>query len=98
MGKRLGAEQIVTKLRQIEILMGQGKTAALACKESGVSEQSYYRWRREYDGLKVDQARRLKDLDKENTRLRKAVSDLILEKLILKEAAEGPEGRREPIF
>jgi transposase-like protein len=67
--KRLGAEQIVTKLRQIEVLQGQGKTIATACKEVGTTEQNYYRWRKEYGGLGVDQAKRLKQLESENGRL-----------------------------
>ena len=66
MGKRLGAEQIVAKLRQIEILMGQSKSTALACKDVGVSEQSYYRWRKEYGGLDLNQAKRMKELEREN--------------------------------
>ena len=87
--KRFSAEQIVVLLRQIEVLTSQGKTPAVACREAGISQQSYYRWRREYGGLKVSQARRLKDLEKENQRLRKAVSDLTLDALILKEVVEG---------
>ena len=77
--KRLAAEQIVTKLRQIEVLQGQGKTSAMACKEAGTTEQSYYRWRKEYGGLGVDQAKRLKQLETENGRLKKLVADLSLE-------------------
>ena len=69
--------------------MAQGKTVGEICRRIGVSEQSYYRWRREYGGLKVDQARRLMELEAENTRLKRAVADLTLDKLILKEAAEG---------
>ena len=88
-GQKASAEQVVLKLRQIEVQTAQGKTLALACKEAEISEQSYYRWRKEYGGLKVDQVKRLKELEKENERLRKAVSDLTLEKLILKEAASG---------
>ena len=85
MGKRgLGAEQIVFKLRQIEVLMAQGKTAALACKEAGVSEQSYYRWRKEYGGLEIDQAKRMKELERENQRLKRVVADLSVEKQVLK--------------
>ena len=70
-------------------MLAQGKTVGEICRQIGVSEQSYYRWRREYGGLKVDQARRLKDLEQENARLKRAVADLTLDKLILKEAAEG---------
>ncbi len=90
MAKRgLGAEQIVSKLRQIEVLMAQGKTAALACKEAGVSEQSYYRWRKEYGGLEIDQAKRMKELERENARLKRVVADLSVEKQVLKDIASG---------
>ena len=90
MAKRgLGAEQIVSKLRQIEVLMAQGKTAALACKETGVSEQSYYRWRKEYGGLEIDQAKRMKELERENQRLKRLVADLSVEKQVLKDIASG---------
>ena len=90
MGKRgFGAEQIVSKLRQIEVLMAQGKTAALACKETGVSEQSYYRWRKEYGGLEIDQAKRMKELERENQRLKRVVADLSVEKQVLKDIASG---------
>ena len=82
-------EEIVAKLRQVEVLMGQGKTVAEAVRSIGVTEATYYRWRAEYGGLKLDQVRRLKQLEQENSRLRRAVSDLTLEKLILKEAASG---------
>ena len=85
----LGAEQIVSKLRQIEVLLAQGKTAALACKEAGVSEQSYYRWRKEYGGLEIDQAKRMKDLERENQRLKRVVADLSVEKQVLKDIASG---------
>jgi len=87
--KRFTVEQIINHLREAEVLLGQGKTVGEICRRIGVSEQSYYRWRREYGGLKVDQARRLKDLEQENARLKRAVADLTLDKLILKEAAEG---------
>ncbi len=89
MGKRLGAEQIVAKLRQIEILMGQGKSAALACKDVGVSEQSYYRWHKECGGLDIDQAKRMKELERENARLKRLVADLSLEKQVLSDIASG---------
>jgi len=89
MGKRLGAEQIVAKLRQIEILIGQGKSTALACKDAGVSEQSYYRWRKEYGGLDIDQAKRMKELERENARLKRLVADLSLEKQVLSDIASG---------
>ena len=88
-GRRLGAEQIVTKLRQIEVLQGQGKNIAMACKEAGTTEQSYYRWRKEYGGLNVDQAKRLKQLEDENGRLKKLVADLSLEKQVLSDIARG---------
>ena len=90
MAKRgLSAEQIVSKLRQIEVLMAQGKSAALACKDAGVSQQSYYRWRKEYGGLEIDQAKRMKDLERENTRLKRLVADLSVEKQVLKDIASG---------
>jgi len=82
-------EEIVTKLRQVEVLVGQGKPVAEAIRTISVTEPTYYRWRAEYGGLKLDQVRRLKQLEQENGRLRRAVSDLTLEKLILKEAASG---------
>lgn len=82
-------EEIVAKLRQVEVLAGQGKTVAEGARAIGVTEATYYRWRAEYGGLKLDQVRRLKQLEQENTRLRRAVSDLTLEKLILREAASG---------
>ncbi len=86
---RFSVEQIINHLREAEVLLAQGQTVGEICRRIGVSEQSYYRWRREYGGLKVDQARRLKELEQENTRLKRAVADLTLDKLILKEAAEG---------
>ena len=82
-------EEIVTKLRQVDVLHGQGKTMAEAIRQIGVSEVTYYRWRREYGGMRADQLKRLKELEKENQRLRRAVSDLTLDKLILAEAARG---------
>ena len=88
-------EQIIGKLREAEVLLAQGQTVAQVCKMLGVSEQSFSRWRAEYGGLKIVQAKRLKELERENARLRKAVADLTLDKLILKEAAEGPEGQRQ---
>jgi transposase-like protein len=86
---RYTAEQIIAKLREVEVLLAKGSTAGQAWKQIGVTEQTYYRWRREYRGLKVEQAKRLKALEKENTRLRKAVAELTLDKLILAEAAKG---------
>jgi putative transposase len=88
-GRRLGAEQIVTKLRQIEVLQGQGKSLAAACKDAGATEQSFYRWRKEFGGLNVDQAKRLKQLEDENGRLKKLVADLSLEKQVLRDIAQG---------
>jgi putative transposase len=82
-------EEIVAKLRQVEVLTAQGAPVAEAVRAIGVTEPTYYRWRSEYGGLKLDQVKRLKLLEQENTRLRKAVADLTLEKLVLKEAAAG---------
>lgn len=76
-------------LREAEVLLAQGKKVGEVCRSLGVSEQSYYRWRREYGGLKSSQAKRIKDLERENSRLKKAVADLTLDKLILREALEG---------
>ena len=87
--KRLGAEQIVAKLRQVEVLQSRGKSVAAACKEAGLTEQSYYRYRKGYGGLNVEQARKLKLLEQENGRLKKLVADLSLEKQVLKDIAEG---------
>jgi len=87
--KRYTPEQIIGMLRETEVRLSQGETVGAICRTLGISEQSYYRWRREYGGLRVDQAKRLKELEKENARLRRAVSDLTLDKLILKEVAEG---------
>ena len=87
--KRFKPEEIVAKLRQVEVLQGQGSTVVDAIRQIGVTEVTYYRWRREYGGMKTDQLRRLKELEKENQRLRRAVSDLTLDKLILAEAARG---------
>jgi putative transposase len=90
MGRRtFTPEQIVAKLRQIEVLMSAGKAAALACKEANISEQTYYRWRKEYGGLELDQAKRMKDLERENARLKRLVADLSLEKQVLKDIASG---------
>jgi transposase-like protein len=87
--KRHKPEEIVAKLRQVEVLTAQGRTVAEAIRSIGVTEVTFYRWRQEYGGLKGDQVKRLKELEAENTRLRRAVSDLTLEKLILREAASG---------
>jgi putative transposase len=88
-GKREKAEDIVLKLRQVEVLQGQGKSVSEAVRQIGVTQQTYYRWRREYGGMNRDQLKRLKELEKENGRLRRAVSDLTLDKMILTEAARG---------
>lgn len=87
--KRYNAEEIIHKLREAEVLLGQGKTVADVCKQLGVTDQTYYRWRKSYGGMKVDQAKRLKELEAENARLKRAVADLTVDKLILKEVAEG---------
>ena len=87
--KRHTPEQIITALREAEVGLGRGKSVKLISRESGITEQTYYRWRREYGGMKVSQARRLKELERENGRLKRAVADLTLDKLILEEAAEG---------
>ena len=88
-GKRDKPEEIVVKLRQVEVLLGQGMPVADAVRQIGVTVQTYYRWRRLYGGMGREQLRRLKELEKENQRLRRAVSDLTLDKLILAEAAKG---------
>ena len=87
--KRHTAEQIIRALRQADVWLAEGTTVGDVARELGVSEQTYYRWRREYGGMKVDQARRLKDLERENARLKRAVANLTLDKLILEEAAKG---------
>lgn len=88
-GKRLQPERIVTLLRQIDVLTSNGKTLAQACKEVGTAEQSYYRWRKMYGGLRADQAKKFKDLELENTRLKKLVADLSLREVMLKEVIKG---------
>ncbi len=87
--KRPKPEEIVTKLRQVDVLVGQGKTRIDAIRSIGVTEQTYYRWRKQYGGMGTDQVKELKRLQKENEHLRRAISDLTLEKLILREAARG---------
>jgi len=82
-------EQIIGKLREAEVLLSQGLTVGEASRKLGVTEQTYYRWRREYGGMRVEQARRLKELEKENTRLKRLVADISLDNAILKEAARG---------
>ena len=87
--KRQTAEQIIPKLREAEVALARGTTVSQACKKLGVTEQTYYRWRKEYGGLRLDQAKRLKELEKENTRLKKLLAEAELDKAILKEAALG---------
>ena len=87
--KKYKPEQIVTLLRQIEVEIANGKTTPQACKEAQITAQSYYRWRKEYGGLNLDQAKRLKELERENAKLKRLVAELSLEKQILKDVAEG---------
>ena len=87
--KRHKPEDVIAKLRQVDVLVGQGQSVAEAIRGIGVTEVTYYRWRKEYGGLKSDQVRRMKDLEVENQRLRKAIADLTLDKLILQEASRG---------
>ena len=87
--KRHTLEQIITALREAEVGLARGKSVKLISRELDITEQTYYRWRREYGGMKVSQARRLKELERENGRLKRAVADLTLDKLILEEAAKG---------
>jgi putative transposase len=87
--RRYTAEEIVTVLRQVEVGIANGKTTPLACRESGITEQTYYRWRKEYGGLKLEQAKRLKELEKENAQLKRLVAELSLEKQILQDVARG---------
>ena len=88
-GKKNTPEQIVNQLRQVEVAVASGKTTAQACKEAAITEQTYYRWRKEYGGLEIDQAKRMKDLERENVRLKRLVADLSLEKQVLKDVASG---------
>jgi putative transposase len=87
--KEFTPEQIITMLREAEVLISQGATAAEVVRKLGITEQTYYRWRREYGGMRIEQAKRLKDLEKENTRLKKLVADLSLDNAILKEVSRG---------
>ncbi len=87
--KRYNAEDIIHKLREADVLLGQGRTVTEVCKQLSVTDQTFYRWRKAYGGMKVDQAKRLKQLEAENARLKRAVADLTVDKLILKEVAEG---------
>jgi len=91
-GKKYGPEEIISKLREAEVLMSQGTTQELAAKQIGISTQTLIRWRKEYGGLRMDQAKRLKELEKENTRLKRLLADAELDKAILKEAASGLQG------
>ena len=88
-GKKELAEQIIPKLREVEVEVGRGKTVAESVKKIGVTEQTYYRWKKQYGGLRIDQAKRLKDLEKENSRLNRLLADAELDKAILREAASG---------
>ncbi len=87
--KRFSPEQIITMLREAEVLLNQSNPVAEVCRKLGISEQTYYRWRKEYGGMRVDQARRLKELEQENARLKKLVADLSLDNAILKEVNRG---------
>jgi len=91
--KKHKPEEIIGKLREVEIVLGHGGTTAEGCRRIGVTEQTYYRWRKEYGGLKVDQARRMKDLKKENLRIRGAISDATLDKLILRDPMHSLKSR-----
>ena len=87
--QRLKAEEIIMKLREVEVHQGKGMDLISACKQVGITDATYYRWRKEYGGMKVDQAKKYKELEHENTRLKKLVADLSLDNVILKEAARG---------
>jgi len=89
MGKRYKAEEIVMKLREIELFINQGMDIVQACRQAGISDQSYYRWRKEYGGMKIDQAKRYKELERENVRLKRLVADLSLDNAMLKEIGKG---------
>jgi len=87
--KRLTAEQIISKLREAEVLQSSGQSIAEICRQLGIKEQTYYKWRKEYGGMRVDQAKRLKEVEQENSRLKKLVADLSLDNAILKETVRG---------
>ena len=87
--KTHSSEQIINRLREAELLLNQGATVGEACRKIGIVEQTYYRWRKEYGGMRIEQAKRLKDLERENARLKKLVADISLDNAILKEVAEG---------
>lgn len=86
---KYSTEQIIHKLREADVLLAQGRTVAETCKQLGVSEQTYFRWRKSHGGLRIDQAKRMRELEAENARLKKAVAELTIDKIILKEVAEG---------
>ena len=88
-GKRYQPEQVVNLLRQIEVAVASGKTTAQACKEAEIVERTYFRWRKEYGGLQIDQAKRLKELEQENVKLKRLVANLSLDNLVLKDIASG---------
>ena len=88
-GTKIKPEEVIAILRQIEVMISQGKTVPMACRDSAITEQTYYRWRKQYGGMQVSQAKELKNLQLENSRLKKAVAELTLEKLVLKEAISG---------
>jgi transposase-like protein len=88
-GTKIRPEEIITILRQVEVMISQGKTVPMACRDSGITQQTYYRWRKQYGGMQVPQAKELKNLQLENSRLKKVVAELTLEKLVLKEALSG---------
>jgi len=87
--KRHAAEQIISKLREAQVMLAEGGTVPKACRKIGVTRQTYYRWRKEYGGMKVNQAKRLKELEKENARLKKVAADQALDNSILREVAQG---------
>jgi transposase-like protein len=87
--RKYSSEEVIHKLREADVLLGQGKTIHEVVKQLGITDQTYYRWRKSYGGMKVDQAKRLRDLEAENARLKRAVAELTVDKLILKEVAEG---------
>jgi len=87
--KRHTAEEIITKLREAEVLQGKGQTLAESCRQLSITEQTYYKWRKQFGGLRVDQAKRFKEIEQENSRLKRLVADLSMDNAILKEAARG---------
>lgn len=89
MTKRCTPEEIIHKLREADVLIGQGKTIGDACKQLGVTDKTYFRWRKSHGGLRIDQAKRMRELETENSRLKKAVADLTIDKIVLKEVAAG---------